>query len=435
MIGSRRVLRLNQVEEQMKATKLIFAGSLLTAVAIAQTPTYTVTDLGPVGASPGQPFSINHRSLVGGAAGLADGFSHGVLWYKGWEVDIGKPGLGGQNSIVYGVNSSGQAVGGAETSTADPHKEDFCGFKALGMQSAGTTCMPFVWQDGVMTPLQTLGGNNGFAHMINNLGEVAGQAETTTADPTCTSPAVYQFKPVLWRIGGVLQLPTFPGDPDGIASAVNDHGQVVGASGECAPFRTDILVPLTPLHALLWQNGVSTDLGSLGGTGHFGGNLAFFINNLGEVVGQSDLPGDVTGHAFLWTKATGMKDLGTLPGDALSAGVAINDNSEVVGVSLDATFNPRAFWWQNGVINDLNAMIPADSSLFLLLACSITASGEITGLAVDKTTGEAHGYIATPAPTLFTGANPSPELTRPVLSEHVRQLIRQQLRLARSEPR
>jgi len=36
-----------------------------------------------------------------------------------------------------------------------------------------------------------------------------------------------------------------------------------------------------------------------------------------------------------------MKDLGTLPGDLISAGIAINDPSEVVGVSLDAASNLR----------------------------------------------------------------------------------------------
>ena len=52
------------------------------------------------------------------------------------------------------------------------------------------------------------------------------------------------------------------------------------------------------------------------------------INNKGEVVGFSDLSGDGSGtpnfHAFLWTKSSGMKDLGTLPGDAYSEALGIN---------------------------------------------------------------------------------------------------------------
>ena len=36
-----------------------------------------------------------------------------------------------------------------------------------------------------MRALPTLGGNNGFAAGDNNLGQIAGWAETTTHDPTC----------------------------------------------------------------------------------------------------------------------------------------------------------------------------------------------------------------------------------------------------------
>ena len=53
------------------------------------------------------------------------------------------------------------------------------------------------------------------------------------------------------------------------------------------------------------------DLGSLGGT--LGNPTAF--NNRGQVVGVSNLAGDLTSHPFLWTKSRGMQDLGTLGGD------------------------------------------------------------------------------------------------------------------------
>lgn len=51
-----------------------------------------------------------------------------------------------------------------------------------------------------------------------------------------------------------------------------------------------------------------TDLGTLGGTVN---NIAYAINESGRIVGASDLPGDSTGHAFLWEKGV-MTDLGTL---------------------------------------------------------------------------------------------------------------------------
>jgi probable HAF family extracellular repeat protein len=95
-------------------------------------------------------------------------------------------------------------------------------------------------------------------------------------------------------------------------------------------------------------------------------------NNQGEVVGLSALPGDATFHSFLWTKATGMQDLHTLPADVASVGFAINNSSQAVGLSLDSGGNPGAFLWQNGVITDLNALIPADSPFLVLFVADVT---------------------------------------------------------------
>jgi len=376
----------------------IAASSLLAGLAIAQPhaqpPRYTVTDLGFVGI--GQPYFITNNSIVSGGATAPDGTDHAVLWYKGRRIDIGTPGLGGLNSVAFGANERGQAVGEAETSTPDPNGEDFCGFHALGISPFHNTCPPFLWENGVMTPLPTLGGNNGVANQINNRGEAAGGAENTTRDPGCPAPYVFQVRPASWEKGKIQELPTVAGDLNGLALAISDNGQVVGASGDCGPFNEINFFNLLPRHALLWQKGVVTDLGNLGGTGHGNGNLALDVNNQGQVVGYSDLKGDTNFHAFLWTGETGMQDLGTLPGDVSSQAVSINDAGEVVGVSLDASFNPRAYLRWGGVMIDLNTLIPADSPLFLIVAPSINARGEIAGLAVEKSTGKAHAFLATP---------------------------------------
>jgi len=390
----------------MKPTlALIAASCIFTAVAVAQPPNYTITDLGPVGGTPGQPFYIAHNGLISGAAAMPDGTMRAVLWYKGWRGDLGPLTLGGQNSVAFGVNERALTVGQAETSIPDPKAEDFCGFKQLGLPAAGTTCQPFIWKSGVTTALPTLGGNNGAANQINASGTVVGLAETATPDTNCPAPQVLQFKPVIWESGQVQELPVVAGDLNGAAFGINNHGQAVGASGDCGVFSPTLLVNLTALHAVLWDTGTSTDLGNLGGTGRGQGNVAFNLNNRGQVVGESDLPGDVTNHAFMWNSDTGMLDLGTLPGDVNSAGLGINDRGVVVGVSLDANFNLRAFFWQYGVMLDLNTLVPADSPLFLILACSINERGEIIGVGVNKTTGDTHAYIATPARSGFSSEN------------------------------
>src|ERR1022692_455198 len=125
------------VTHKQTVLKSIVGGSLLAAVAMAQSPTYKVIDLGTVGPN-GQPFVITNDGLVAGAVQNGNTLQ-AVLWYKGKMIDLGKHGLQGPNSQAFGVNGFGEAVGEAQTTTPDPNGEDFCGFKALGLSSSGTT--------------------------------------------------------------------------------------------------------------------------------------------------------------------------------------------------------------------------------------------------------------------------------------------------------
>src|SRR5208283_4670222 len=156
---------------------------------------------------------------------------------------------------------------------------------------------------------------------------------------------------------------------------------------------------LSAEHALLWQNGTVTNLGNLGGVAW---NTPMAINNRGQIVGFSDLTGDDNGqnpnfHAFLWTKNGGIKDPGTLPGDAISEALGINEQGQVVGVSYGAGFtNPHAFIWQEGVMTDLNTLIPPNFPLYLQVAQEINDFGEIAGEATDQSTGQNPAFLAIP---------------------------------------
>jgi len=107
----------------------------------------------------------------------------------------------------------------------------------------------------------------------------------------------------------------------------------------------------------------------------------------------------------------------------------------VVGGSLDINGNERAFLWQNGVMTDLNTLIPADSPMFLLEAQGrINSRGQIAGFASLTGTDEVHAFLATPshghgagenATLAARGAtNKSPKV---VLPENVRKMLRQRL--------
>ena len=376
--------------------------------AAPQSASYTVTDLGTL---PGGNFSQatmnNNTGVITGTSTVADGSQHATLWVAGQPFDIANPGLGGINSYSLGITPGGRAAGVAESSAADPLNENFCDY------FTGLTCLPFTWQVGTgMKALPLLGGNNGEAGPVNVRGQIVGFSETAAVDPNCpgtvapngTGPQVLDFVPVIWDPGAtqprVLKLPG--NDTVGASLWINNHGQVVGTTGTCAnsyppPFCAGP-------HAVFWDSDGSVhDLGNLGGTENPAvagvGNVAFAINDAGQITGISAVTGSQTGHAFLWTQATGMQDLGTLAGDVMSAGLAINDTGDIVGASLDAPppfGNPRAALWHNGQAVDLNALVTAGTSLYLLTAFGINDSGQIVGFAFDPNSGQLHGFLATP---------------------------------------
>ena len=122
------------VERSIKIMTTIIAGGLLAAVAMAQSPRYTVTDLGNVGPDGRRRGGRRKRTARGALVQRPDAGSRNT-WTQG------------QNSQAFGVDVSGQAVGEAETSNPDPKGEDFCGFAALGLPSPGGSCVPFLWQN------------------------------------------------------------------------------------------------------------------------------------------------------------------------------------------------------------------------------------------------------------------------------------------------
>jgi len=180
------------------------------------------------------------------------------------------------------------------------------------------------------------------------------------------------------------------------------------------------------------------DLGNLGGELE---NAAFAINDRGQIVGASDLPGDTAQHAFLWQKGV-MTDLGTLTGDVVSAACAINNKGQVSGVSIDASGqNLRAFLWQNGVMTDLNSLIPANSPLYLLHGFGINSRGQIVGFALQTSTGDVHAFLATPMPAEDNLASVSPTAEGEIgatstfaLPENARKQLQKWVRIRRFAP-
>jgi probable HAF family extracellular repeat protein len=302
------------------------------------------------------------------------------------ELNLPLGTLGGKNSSINwnGINDRGESVGMSETSVSDPNGEDLCGF------GTHATCLPFLWQNGVMHALPTLGGNNGQASAINNRGRVVGYAENGVVDSTCPAGVTNSRVdlPVLWDTGKAQPLSTIGNDPDGVAFGINNHGQAVGYSGTCTAAN----------YAVLWENGAITPLADLGTPGA----IAFEINDRGQIVGQG-VNSDGVSLATLWENNTvtslGGGDLP--PGDVASFATSINNRGQVVGSSFDSSSSwSHGLLWQNGVMYDLNTLFPASTHLFVVNASNINESGQIAGMAVEMAGPHAgeivHAFLATP---------------------------------------
>jgi len=309
-----------------------------------------------------------------------------VINIHGLNIDLGTLGKPDGNSWINwgGINDRGEAVGMSETADLDPNGEDVCGF---GTQ---LTCVPFLWRNSHMSALPTLGGDNGQASAINNRGEVVGFAETANTDPTC--PPAPTISPVLWEKGKALALPTVGGDLDGVAFGINDQGQAVGYSGSCIAAR----------HAVMWKNNTAFVLQDRGGTRS---NVAYVINNLGQIAGKVRSADGTHYVAALWQPDGTLTTHEPLPGDFDAFATGINNLGQVVGndFDFDSNFN-SLFWshgfiWQNGVMTDLNTLIPADSNLSIISASNINERGQISGMATvvnGPDAGNIHAYLATP---------------------------------------
>jgi probable HAF family extracellular repeat protein len=352
---------------------------------------YRVTILSDAGAA-GR--SVNDFGFVAGRYTLPNNTRHAVVWAFGQQIDLGTLGTAAdvQSTVLWPAkNYVGFVSGISLTDALDPNKEGWsCG--AFLKNPNFRVCRGFVWDPWTrkMRALRTLGGTNSFATGTNDWGETVGWAENTVRDPTCVSPQVLQFKPVVWGPGrnDIRELPLLENDGSGAATALNDRGQIVGISGDCG-FAVG---SVTARHAVIWENGSVREIRNPNGAQYW--NTPMMINQRGDVVGFAGVPNDPNGDLtppFLWNRKDGWTFLPLLKGDVAGVATSINNRRQIVGYSNDAGGASHAWIWENGVTQSLDVAPGSDPIGPLTAAFDINDRGEITG---QSATGQA--FLATP---------------------------------------
>lgn len=300
--------------------------------------------------------------------------------------------LGGLRSGAGDINDSGQIVGGS-------------------FPAGATTSHAFLWQNGIMTDLGTLGGDSSGAAAINNHGQIVGHSKTASGG----------FGSFVWENGIMYDLDALiPANSGWVTQAlygidINDNGQIAGTglfNGEQRAFL------ISDSDAIFANGGLTiTNLGTLVG----GYSSAADMNSLGQVVGTSYAGAANAGNSHAVRYSGGVvTDLKTLVGnptigDNSSVARAINDAGQIVGYSSTTTWNVRhAFLWQNGKMTDLNKQLPRGSAWVLEFANDINGTGQIVGEGTIG--GQRHGFLMVPSGSALQAVAPSVKAEAQVLS-------------------
>jgi len=320
-------------------------------------PQYSVTDLGELIAVAGDAYpSINNAGHVALWTQTADGTVHAALWADGKMTDLGAP-VGYQSSICRYIAPDDTVAGWATTSR--------------NLVDSGATVHAVVFKGGKVTDLGTLGGKTAQAHAIGSAGEVVGVS---------LLPDGKTRHAFLYRDGKMQDLGTLPGGEFSAAYGINAHGDIAGVASKGVQN-----------HAIVWRGGNIEDLGTFPDGPR---SFALGIDDAGTVIGFGETDDGI--HAF---KSDGPKlmDLGVLGGDPSSAR-GINAQGDIVGMSAVSSIQTHGFLWRNGVMSDLNDLIPRELAWRLREADSINDRGQIVCVGNHKYQA-AHCLLLTPLPT------------------------------------
>jgi len=311
--------------------------------------------------------------------------THAVIWRDGAITDLGTLG-GGYESWGLSVNEKGDVVGFSQNTIPDP-------YAIFGPCIGGQLCTQtraFLWHNGVMRDLGTLGGNDAIASLVNDRGQIAGVSYTGT-DPSTNCNVLFNNSvlithPFYWdKKNGMVDIGTLGGTCAG-PNAINNRGRVVGDSN---------LAGDSYFHGFIWDHGVLTDVGTLGGNY----SVAVWLNDAEDVIGWATTPGDQYVHGYLRRHHV-VTDLGSLNGENCSVVWGINASEQIVGGSVDCQTGQNgsghaSVWENDGPMVDLNNLVARGSDLTLTFAFFINDRGEIAARGA-LSNGDMHAVLLIP---------------------------------------
>jgi probable HAF family extracellular repeat protein len=157
----------------------------------------------------------------------------------------------------------------------------------------------------------------------------------------------------------------------------NGSGQIVGQSDVGGS---------TSFHAFIYNgSGPMLDLGTFGGPDSY----AVAINNIGQVAGSADA-NDGLAHLFLYDGSGPKRDLGTLNGLNTFA-AAMNDNGQIVGVASSHVYEHAFLYDGNGSMRDLGSLDTGAGEGSV--ATGINNQGQIIGWSIVGNVGIQHAFI------------------------------------------
>src|SRR5436190_328180 len=305
-----------------------------TAVAGSFVPLrYALIDLGPqVASSRANGISAKGSFVVG-----LSSTSSGVFFWNGAMNDLGIP--QDPPTDVAAANEGGRVAGWH-----------------------GGAARAFRWQSGKLTDLPSLGGGDSWVGGLNDSGVVVGSSRP---------PNSYSLHAVSWGPGGITDLGSLGtgGNACSVAEGINNAGVIVGYS--C------IDGPSFEYRAVRFRApDVIDDLGTLGGDWA----SAMAVNDDGMIVGGSRTLASGVEHGFVHTDATGIVDIGVLPGMVSSYLLAVGSSGLALGESWDASGAGSAILYGEGRLLDLNDLVEG-GPYAIEYARGVSDSGEIVATA------------------------------------------------------